>query len=116
MVAKLRADGLKAMSEGGGDKKSAEARKSGLINRSNPIPPVRTRKKLAEQAGVSERKIRQATAIADQPELLEQVKAGTLRLKDAVKQAKPCRATAVRDREGRPAVTRRPMRQEFRRR
>jgi hypothetical protein len=52
-------------------------------------PRGKTRKRLADQAGVSEHKMRQAETIADQPELLEQVKAGTLALKDAVKQAKP---------------------------
>ena len=85
MVEKLKAEGLQAKAEGGKSAGVGRPQKV-LANSPKAIPPVRSRKALAAQAGVSEHKIRQAQAIADQPELLEQVKAGTLALKDAVKQ------------------------------
>jgi hypothetical protein len=85
----LEAEAIRAMVAGGGDKKSEEAKKSGMTERSYPIAPKpTTRKQLAVLADVSERKIQQAATVArDAPELLEEVKAGKISLLEAVKQA-----------------------------
>jgi hypothetical protein len=85
----LVAEGKRAIAEGGGDRKSENARKSGLVNSPNPIPhPPRTRTKLAKLAGVSEARIAQAEKIKDKPDLLAAVKSGKTRLRDAVRQFK----------------------------
>jgi hypothetical protein len=54
---------------------------------SPPKSKGKTRATAAKQAGVSEYKMQQAATVADaDPDLLEQVKAGTMPMKEAVKQ------------------------------
>jgi hypothetical protein len=84
----LAEEGRQAKVEGG--KSAGVSRpKKVMAKTPEPISPKpTTRKKLAEQAGVSEHKIRQAETVAKHaPELMDDVIAGKLPLAQAVKQA-----------------------------
>lgn len=52
------------MSAGGGDQKS-ESAKSGLVNSSNPISPVNTRKEMAQAVGIGEQTMCRISQIAE---------------------------------------------------
>lgn len=89
-LAKQAADRMKAGGERG--KEGGRGKKKTLMAKSpEGLSPAEstTRHAIAEQAGVSEHKVRQAEAVAkNAPELSEAVIAGELPLKDAAKAAK----------------------------
>jgi ParB-like chromosome segregation protein Spo0J len=85
----LEEEARKRMAAGGGDRKSQDARKSGVAISPDPIPDAgRTRHKLAEKAGVSDHKMRLAEDIEADPELRKEVRTGKAKLAAASKRAK----------------------------
>ena len=84
---RMMAEGRKAMAEGG--KKSAPGRpEKGVVKNPNLSRQPKTRAKLAKLAGVAESRIAQAEKIKDRPDLLDAVKSGKTRLRDAVRRSK----------------------------
>jgi len=78
----LAAQAKERMAQGGGDKKSEEAKSGGPVS-AHPIEPARTREEAAKEAGVGKTKYDQGKVILDAvasgeapKELLEQVRAG----------------------------------------